>query len=543
MKATKILMSLLALIVFAGCSTETIDENTKNLETFTVIASHIDEQTAERMWIDAETRATINAEDKNIWELNDKLAFTPAGGAQCTLSATSVSEDGKSATFEGEGASFPGVTTFYAAYPSKTTVTANGIAMFNISNEQDGSAQSAMLLYGEGVRTSNTEIEVGFRPVAAILHVTTTEKMDRIVIESCNNENIAGSFFNDGTFSGYSTSITVDPEGTSNDFYVALPAGISLSKGYKIHYYRSNTNEQMLYTYHYNSGTSFEGGKGYKVNFTRAWSPISVNLGARSSHAFYEDGKITEANACNAETIYFSNTTANGVALNCASSYSGISSTLVEECGFSIDGTEYKATYDSATKTFSIANTTGLSWGTSRTVSAYIKIKGGDKIWATTRTMNITGLPYKADGNPHKINTSGTTYPWTNESSYSNTVEWRNTSAYLVFYHQAWPPKTFGPKIATPKFSINASTNIQVKSTVVRKSSKIWSPFEIGTYTTSNSISNIYSSSTPASGKHTYNVAVNSALTSTTNRIVFYSEPGTAGSNMHTLSDVQILYR
>ncbi len=459
MKATKILMSLLALIVFAGCSTETIDENTQNLETFTVIASHIDEATAARMWVDSETRATISADDKNMWESNDKLAFAPAGGTQCTLTATSVSSDGKTATFEGEGASFPGVTTFYAAYPSTAAIAADGTATYSIASTQDGSAASAMLLYGEGVRTSNTEIEISFVPVAAILHVTTGDAMDRIVVESCNGENIAGTFTSAGVFSGSGSAITIDPAGSANDFYVALPAA-TLAKGYKIRYYKdAGSDAQMLYSYNYNNGTSFEAGKGYKVNFTREWSPVSVTLGARSSYSFYEDGKITEANACNAETIYFSNTTVNGVALNCASSFSGISSTMVSECGFIIDNIETPATYDSATKTFSIANKSGLTWGTNKmTVSAYIKHNGNIIAQSAPRTMHITGLPY------NQTNFYGvTSMPsgWTITGDYSWSSYWWGTSGdgnnYLRMKGANESSRAY---VLSPEFQIPSSLNI-----------------------------------------------------------------------------------
>lgn len=542
MKATKILMSLLALIVFAGCSTETIDENTKNLEKFTVIASHIDEDTAARMWIDSETRATISADDKNMWESGDKLAFAPAGGAQCTLTATSVSSDGKTAVFEGEGASFPGVTTFYAAYPSTATIATDGRVTYSIASTQDGSTQSAMLLYGEGVRTSNTEIEVNFRPVAAILHVTTSYAMDRIVVESCNGENIAGSFYNDGTFSGSSTTITVDPAGTATDFYVALPAA-TLAKGYMIHYYKdAGSDAQMLYSYNYNSGTSFEAGKGYKVNFTRDWSPISVTLGARSSYSFYEDGDITAANACNAETIYFSNTTVNGVALNCASSYSGISSTLVSECGFIISNVETPATYDAATKTFSIANKADLAWGTNKMeVTAYIKHNGIIIAKSASRMMHITGLPYKADGSNslHKINT-GITYAWSNESSSGN-IKWYDTSVYMEGRGISAQSK-YAPKVASPYFSIPSSTSVRVKSTIARNAVSAGNSYSVATYSTSGATTEIYNTGAQTSGSPSHSVDETTTFTSSVNRIL-YRSTYTAGSiNTATISNVSFLY-
>lgn len=99
-----------------------------------------------------------------------------------------------------------------------------------------------------------------------------------------------------------------------------------------------------------------------------------------------------------AYTVYLNSGAASANSLNGSAIYAGTSSfdmdaafvSEVQECGISVDGTNYAGTLSGTN--FDVAEVGGLSWS-NHTVEAYV-IVGGVKFTSNSTSVDVTGIPY-----------------------------------------------------------------------------------------------------------------------------------------------------
>jgi hypothetical protein len=170
-------------------------------------------------------------------------------------------------------------------------------------------------------------------------------------------------------------------ENPANSFFFSLPADLDMSNGYVVSLTDANGN---VCTKAYN-GKTFARGTTTRVEI--AWStPVVTLVAPKTSYSYYVADDSATANSCANNVIYF----------NSASTYANVQNAMVAEAGFIVDGKEYVANIDTATKSFSMGNVTVSSWG-AKSVKAYIKTKDGKRYESAAETVYITGLPYHAD--------------------------------------------------------------------------------------------------------------------------------------------------
>jgi len=116
----------------------------------------------------------------------------------------------------------------------------------------------------------------------------------------------------------------------------------------------------------------------------------TVSLGNTSytSYDKYTANQITEANNCNAETLYSPSAVIGGISANLIKN-----SNYTKTISFAVDGTE-KSIYNLTAMTHTGDNIPSLSWG-SHTLTATFTFEG-ESITSSSKTHHITGLPHYA---------------------------------------------------------------------------------------------------------------------------------------------------
>jgi hypothetical protein len=181
---------------------------------------------------------------------------------------------------------------------------------------------------------------------------------------------------------GGSTKAYVVENPTVEGFFFSLPANLDMTNGYVVTLTDGAGN---VCSKAYN-GKTFARGTTTRVDI--AWSTPVVTLGTpKTSYSYYAAGDSATANSCANNVIYFD---------GAVSTYANLQNAMVAQAGFIVDGKEYVATLDTATKSFSMGNVTVSSWG-AKSVEAYVKTKDGRTIKSAAQTVHITGLPYHAD--------------------------------------------------------------------------------------------------------------------------------------------------
>ncbi len=260
---------------------------------------------------DPASRAVLEANSAR-WQPDDAIALYAAsyglsGAAQTTLRAEALSDDAKQAVFRGEGEAPAEQDTYYAAYPSDVSVSAER-ALFEIPAEQAPTAAPQLMMAARSAeQIAPGEIALAFEPVNAFLHVTLgpgVSGLTSVELEGCDGETIAGSLvyaFADGssTLAGDGRRITVSAP--TSDFYFTLPA-IRLAHGYRLTFRRGD--ETMIKCFGYDAGKEFRAGGIYTVPTVKSFVPIGVDMsGIRTSYDHYLSGNISAANAMDGSTI------------------------------------------------------------------------------------------------------------------------------------------------------------------------------------------------------------------------------------------------
>ena len=422
----KIFISLAALAAVVGCSK--FEEHSANVDTKQTISLSASIEVED-------TRVTIEGEKFTDvkWEQGDAIKLESVAGVDATLVAAAAGD--VDINFVGEGAFAADVDTYYAVYPATDIVDAT--VTFDYT-QQSGSDVAALVAKSED--SSQSALKMSFKPINALLHVAVSgvESLAKAEFSAFDGSDVASSltydFKTDATTMGGGVEALVVENPAAEGFFFALPADLDMANGYVVTLTDAAGN---VCSKAYN-GKSFARGTTTRVEIV--WStPVVTLVAPKTSYSYYLAGDKTTANNCANNVIYFDG----------ASSYANLQNAMVAEAGFIVDGKEYVATIDTATKSFSMGNVTVSSWG-AKSVEAYVKTKDGRTIKSAAETVYITGLPYT-------LNIAANDGTW-DEEGY---VNWNTSSAVRLGKNQ-WGGEAY---IEKSDFKLPANVNVNVAST------------------------------------------------------------------------------
>ena len=382
-----------------------------------------------------------------VWNSDDQIGvYVASTNEKSTFTLSEMGEDKKSASFRAMITEPAAIDNYFAFYPATTTVSGTE-AIFNLPAEVAG--MSEPMLVASHKEVAMDQVALNFKPVTAVLELTLGFAADKVVLEGNNGEALSGACtFNltDGSVSyptgAASLTLTAPMQGAN---YLYLPA-VELSKGYKITVWVGE--QQMVQSVAFATGKSFKAGEVSTLAINE-FKPVTISLcDVVTSYTLYTRGD-SAANSTDAHTIAF-----NG---NC--SFSGISTTLVEECGVYYGSTKIVGTRSG--KNFTVAAATGVAKG-AHSVCAYVKA-GGVEYKSAATTAYITGLPYSAPFNSAETATSAifSADGWSGNDRC--TVD--NDSAYGYCIELQGGEKSGDTKrgyVISPEFPAPANVNITV---------------------------------------------------------------------------------
>ena len=326
-----------------------------------------------------DTRVTVEGEKFTDvkWEQGDAIKLESAAGVDAMLNATAAGDT--DIRFSGEGEFVADVDTYYAVYPATDIVDATVTFDYAVQSGDD-----VAVLVATSENASKSDLQMSFKPVNALLHVAVSgvESLTKAELSAFDGSAIASTFVYDfaadaTSVSGSAAALVVENP-AADGFFFRLPADLDMTNGYVVTLTDGAGN---VCSKAYN-GKTFARGTTTRVEI--AWSTPVVTLAVpKTSYSYYAAGNSSMANSCANNVIYFDG----------ASTYANIQNAMVAEAGFIVDGEEYAATIDTATKSFSMGNVTVSSWG-AKSVEAFVKTKDGRTIKSAAETVYITGLPY-----------------------------------------------------------------------------------------------------------------------------------------------------
>lgn len=408
------------------------------------------------------TRVTVEGEKftEVKWEQGDKITLVSEAGVNVVMQSESAGD--KDIRFKGNGYYAAEVDTYYAVYPATAIV--EGVATLNLAQQQSG--DDAAMLVATAEKAVVADIPMSFKPVNSLLHVAVSgvESLAKAEFSAFDGAALASTFgYNfttDTTFVEGSTEAYVVDNPAAEGFFFSLPADLDMSNGYIVTLTDATGN---VCSKAYN-GKTFARGTTTRVDI--AWStPVVTLVAPKTSYSYYLAGDKATANSCANNVIYFDG----------ASTYANIQNAMVAEAGFIVDGKEYAATIDTASKSFSMGNVTVSSWG-AKSVEAYIKTKDGRTFKSAAQTVHITGLPYHAD--------------WRS----SNYSDWKLVSISYSSNRLQVSNNTLGC-IISPEFKV-PSGSIRLNSAIAASTSAT----SIGDYTSSYAYVGTRNSSAKESG-------------------------------------------
>lgn len=437
-------MALAAMAAVVGCAKEQMPANVEAKSDVNIVAS---------ISVD-DTRVTVEGEKFTDvkWEMGDAISFTSVAGVATTLNATEAGDT--DVRFTGEGVLVADVDTYYAVYPA-TTIDA-GVVSFNLATQ---SGDDAAILVAKAENAQRGAIDMNFTPANSLLHVAVSgvEALAKAEFKAYNGNAVPSVFtynFVDGTTTatqGVEALVVENP--AVEGFFFSLPADLDMAEGYVV----SLTDAQGNVCSKAYNGKVFAKGTTTRVDIE--WSMPVVTLGVpKTSYSYYVAGDRATANSCANNVIYFE-----GV----SSTYANIQNAMVVEAGFIVDGKEYVATVDKASKSFSMGNVTVSSWG-AKSVEAYIKTKDGAVYKSGAQSVQITGLPYSynfVDGSLEGYRNDG----WTTNGKLrvdNETLAGHDKTLVLHHYRKIIGTEKEIGYIVSPKF--NVPGNIAVQPQLVR---------------------------------------------------------------------------
>ena len=363
-------MSLAALAAVVGCSK--VEEHNANVDVkqgLSLVASIEVEDT--RVSVEGEKFTDVK------WEQGDKVTLVSEAGVNTIMQSESAGDS--DIIFSGDSYIVAEDDTYYAVYPATSIV--DGVATLDLSMQ---SGDDAAMLVASTTDVVDGKIHMSFKPANALLHVAVSgvESISKAEFSAFDGSAVASTisydFKADATSMGGGVDALVVNNPSADGFFFALPADLDMSNGYIV---TLTDRAGNVCSKAYN-GKTFARGTTTRVEI--AWStPVVTLVAPKTSYSYYVADDITTANSCANNVIYFNN----------ASTYANVQNAMVAEAGFILDGKEYVANIDTATKSFSMGNVTVSSLG-AKSVKAYIKTKDGKRYESAAETVYITGLPY-----------------------------------------------------------------------------------------------------------------------------------------------------
>lgn len=420
----KIFASLAIAATFVGCVKESTPSSSNVHEAMSIVAS-----------IECgDTRVSVEGEKFTDvkWEMGDKITLVSEAGVNVVMQSESAGDS--DVRFKGDSAYVGDVDTYYAVYPA--VAIDNYVATIDL-REQSG--DDAAMLVSVAREVAKGDVPMSFTPANALLHVAVSgaESLTKAEFSAFDGSAIASTFSYDFTTEttsmGGSTEAYVVDAPAAEGFFFSLPADLDMANGYVVTLTDAAGN---VCSKAYN-GKTFARGTTTRVEI--AWStPVVTLVAPKTSYSYYAEGNSSKANSCANNVIYFDG----------ASTYANIQSAMVAEAGFIVDGKEYAATIDTASKSFTMGNVTVASWG-AKSVEAYIKTKDGRTIKSAPETVYITGLPYT-------LNVTANDGNWKEEGY----VNWNQSSAVRLGKNQ-WGGAAY---IENSNFKLPENVNVVVNS-------------------------------------------------------------------------------
>lgn len=264
-------------------------------------------------------------------------------------------------------------------------------ATFEISSSQIGSA--GVYLAGLWQLTNFQDLSLQMAQLSSMLAFTVNPSSDgisEIILESVAGEMIAGTLEYDyedlvyrlnGTSSKISVKPVVSP--TSATQYVINILPVSLSKGAYLTIVDKKGNKMRL-TLNYESVCNFDINKVVILPDVINQQSVGVELGKVYS-SYTVDEVPTPNNNLDGSTIWVEQSRSVGIATH-----------FVSEAGVYVDGVKYKGTYSNGV--ISGLTLSSQRW-TRHEVKAYIVDDQGVEFTSSSKSVDVTGLPYSVSFN------------------------------------------------------------------------------------------------------------------------------------------------
>lgn len=388
-------MALAAVAAFAGCS--------KSVEP-AVDMNEVVEINLSASIAEDDTRVSISGEKFTdvSWESGDVIRVWSNKGTEANLTAQSA---GKSNVhFKGTAEAVADVDTYYGVHPQSaimygTITVGDSYIDVNYAEQSGGVDRNAVLLAGMATEVSPYDINMEFKPVNALLHVSATgvATIAKAELMSLDGAQIPASYrysYESNTcehLDNMVSSIVVNNP-SSSEFFISLPANLDLAGGYVVRLTDGSGNTcSKAY-----AGKQFVQGTTSRVAFE--WSTPTVTLGAKTSYSYYVAGDATSANKCPNNAIYF----VTGINDEpCSSSYAGVQDAMISDVGYRLGSVDYtysagQISWDKSNNTFVFNEqpTYNVLWGEQNDVRAFIIVDG--KRYYSSNNLWITGLPLES---------------------------------------------------------------------------------------------------------------------------------------------------
>ena len=241
---------------------------------------------------------------------------------------------------------------------------------------------------------------------------------------------------------------------------------------------------------------------------------FSVNAKGMTSYSYYSENKSTQANACDAETIYGLGGTAT------------ISQTILDNDNYS-----YSASYTLDGSETTAGDKVGQSWGEHKITATYT-FDGVTVTSPEELVCYITGLPYKAVPPTNSGN-----HAWSIDNGREN-VTFADT--YLMLRGCLSTSVTFVPKVNSPSFSI--PTDVNIKSTtnyIVKSREGRLSTYHCTLYETIGADSEITLKKSSQTSEEEYTDTYTGKLT-TSKPYIVYRAVSTGGANDESYARIKL---
>lgn len=391
----KLLYTIFALLSLSACSKNEENDIIKPVISMEKITAYAQQE-----------ESRISRDGVTIkWEKDDIVKVFNSEGKSFELKVTSVDSTGK-ATLEGEveSGSLKDEDTYTATFGSlaETAFAETGKINFQIPASQGGSYDSSIALYGNsGAGADYHNLTLSLKPVNSVFTFTVPEvagTVSKLTFRGLNNENIAGNYSYNGAQVAndldQAAIVVENPE--SNEITIAVPAGVTFTKGYSVSYVAANGSSIAAYGL-----SGIEGGKVYVKDLT--FNPFTLDLNVNTN---WEDFKAKRSSSLGGEVLSISgswNSAQNSVISKAEVDYNGTREEVSKSFDLSKTVTPgkyrvklvitdiYGEEYTSQTKEVVVLDHTKIGLTMTSPKSSYSYYTGSNGATQNTSTANAMG--------------------------------------------------------------------------------------------------------------------------------------------------------